>query len=158
FNILTWGLHSGTFSTLQLPDLGGRIQWNTSHLYDTNSGTISVDATYYAGDSNRDSHIDVADVSAMESALSDLSAYQATDGPGGGALADQQLLLVGDINGDNKVTNTDIQSLINLMANGGGSGGGSLTAVPEPGTLSLAVAALTGAAICHRRSIRSPYS
>src|SRR5262249_4816744 len=137
FNILTWGLHSGTFSTLQLPDLGGRIQWNTSHLYDTNSGTISVDATYYAGDSNRDSHIDVADVSAMESALADLSAYQATHSPGGGALTDQQFALIGDFNGDNKVTNADLQRLINLLANGGGSGGGSLVAVPEPASVVL---------------------
>jgi hypothetical protein len=37
---------------------------------------------------------------------------------------------LGDLNGDGQVTNADLQGLITLLANGGGSG--SLTAVPEP--------------------------
>src|SRR5262245_61876322 len=66
------------------------------------------------------------------SALADLNGYQATHGPGGGALSDPQLLQIADLTDDDLVTNADIQGLINLLANGGGSGGGSLTAVPEP--------------------------
>jgi hypothetical protein len=87
--------------------------------------------------------VDVADVSALMSALGDLKGYQATHGPGGGALTDPQLGLIGDLNGDGKVTNTDLQALITLVANNTISGGGALTAVPEPSTLILSVIGLS---------------
>jgi hypothetical protein len=137
FDILDWGSLSGTFASVQLPDLGGRIIWDSSHLYTT--GTLSVLATYYAGDINRDGRVDVADISAMMTALADLSTYQAIHGPGGGPLTQQQLLLIADLDSDGAVTNADLQRLINLLANGGGSG--SVTAVPEPSGLALAALA-----------------
>jgi T5SS/PEP-CTERM-associated repeat protein len=139
FDILDWGTLSGTFASVQLPDLGGRIVWDSSQLYAT--GTLSVQNTFYAGDINRDSRVDVADVSAMLSALSDLSKYQSTNN-----LTAAQLVLVGDLTGDGQVNNADLQGLINLLANGGGSG--SLTAVPEPSGMVLAgIAALTASTL-----------
>ncbi len=42
FEILTWGSRSGTFSTLELPALGGSLGWDTSQLY--TSGVLSVAA------------------------------------------------------------------------------------------------------------------
>jgi T5SS/PEP-CTERM-associated repeat protein len=138
FDVLIGGSRTGTFATAQLPDLGGRIEWNTT--YTATTATISVLATYYAGDLNRDSHIDIADVAAMESALVDLTTYQATHGPGGGALTDPQLLLIANLDGSAPVTNADLQGLLNLLANGAGAG--SVSAVPEPPAIFLAVIAL----------------
>jgi len=134
FDILDWGTLSGAFSTLQLPDLNGRIIWDTSHLYGSGAGgTISVHDTFYAGDANRDSLVDVADISAMMTALADLSKYQTSNN-----LADPQLLLIANLaSGDNLVNNADVQSLINLLANGGGSG--ALNAVPEPSAMVLSL-------------------
>ncbi len=51
------------------------------------------------------------------------------------------LTAIGDFDADSRFTNADMQGLLSLLA----SGGGSVTAVPEPGTLSLlAVAAGLG--------------
>ena len=88
------------------------------------------DITTILGDFNRDGHVDVSDVLAMEQALANLPAYQTANG-----LTNAQLLAIGDVNGDGVIDNTDIQSLISLLANGTGSG--ALTAVPEPSTLAF---------------------
>jgi len=152
FDIMDWGSLTGTFSTLQLPTLSGRIVWDSSHLYEAgpSGGTLSVAATYYTGDINRDSIVDVADVSAMMSALADLSKYQSTN-----SLSNSQLPLVADLTGDNLVNNADLQGLINLLASGGGSGGGSLSAVPEPSGVVLAgMAALAASTLCGWRRNR----
>jgi T5SS/PEP-CTERM-associated repeat protein len=138
FDVMVAGSRGGTFGTSLLPDLGGRIEWNMS--YTSTTATISVLATYYAGDINRDSLVDVADIAGMETALVDLSTYQATHGPGGGALTDPQLLLIANLDGNAPVTNADLQGLINLLANSGG--GGSFSTVPEPPAIFLAVIAL----------------
>jgi autotransporter-associated beta strand protein len=143
FDILDWGTLNGTFATVQLPDLGGRIVWDSSQLYTT--GTLSVQNTFYAGDINRDSRVDVADVSALMLALNDLSKYQSANN-----LTPAQLALVGDLTGDGQVNNADLQGLINLLANGGGSD--SLTAVPEPATLILALLGLSIGVVQIRRS------
>jgi hypothetical protein len=111
--------------------MNGRIVWDSSQLYTT--GTISVEATYYAGDFNRDGHVDAADVTAMEQALADLPDYEATKG-----LTDAQLLLIGDINGDGVVNSADVQALLDLLQ----SGGGSNDPVPEPASWVLAFLAL----------------
>jgi hypothetical protein len=142
FNILDWATESGVFSSISLPALSSGLAWNTTKLY--SAGTISViDANFLPGDVNRDGHVDVADVASLMAALSDLTAYQATHGPGGSALTDSQLLQIADLTGDNLVTNADIQGLINLLANGGGSS--SLSAVPEPNGLALTVMAAISA-------------
>jgi len=144
FDVVVGGSRSGTFGNALLPNLSGRIEWNTT--YTSTKATISVLATYYAGDINRDSHVNVADISALEAALSDLDKYRSTNG-----LADpQKLNLVANVDGLGVVTNADVQSLIVYLANNAGSlpapGGGSVTAVPEPTALTLAVIALAGVA------------
>jgi len=42
-----------------------------------------------------------------------------------------------DMNADGQLTNADLQGMINYLANGGNSGGSSLTAVPEPASFVL---------------------
>src|SRR5262249_41700906 len=67
FDIFNWGTQAGAFSNVNLPTMNGRIAWDSSQLYTT--GTLSVTATYFAGDFNRDGHINAADIFAMEQAL-----------------------------------------------------------------------------------------
>ena len=55
------------------------------------------------------------DIPAMLAALTDLNAYQTTKN-----LTGLQLVLLGDLNSDGSVTNTDIQTLLDLVANNGG--------------------------------------
>ena len=50
-------------------------------------------------------------------------------------LTDNQLLLIGDLNGDVQVDNSDLQSLLALLK----SGGGSISTVPEPTSVSMIV-------------------
>jgi hypothetical protein len=63
------------------------------------------------------------------------------------------MLDLADLNNDNLTSNADVQALIVLLANGGGSapGGGSLSAVPEPGSIVLAGLALPALAYALRR-------
>jgi fibronectin-binding autotransporter adhesin len=86
------------------------------------------------GDVNQDMHVDIADVSSQMTMLSDIATYQNMHNFTQGDVAS-----VADLNADNLATNTDVQALIVLLANGGGSapGGGSLTAVPEPSSIML---------------------
>src|SRR5262249_50393613 len=106
---------------------------DTSHLYTT--GVLAVSATL-TGDINRDGHVDVADISALTSALADLDKYRSTYG-----LADpQQFKLIADVSGAGRVTNFDLQALTDVLATSG-SGGGQLAAVPEPTSRVLAFVA-----------------
>jgi probable HAF family extracellular repeat protein len=84
------------------------------------------------GDFNQDGHVTAADVSAMVKALTDLNAYKLKNG-----LFDANLNTIGDFDGDGMVTNADLQLLLTLLK----SGGGSLSAVPEPQSIGLAAAA-----------------
>ena len=123
FNILDWGSLTGKFSNVQLPTLPAPMGWDLSQLYATGTITATPDVP---GDFNRDGQVTVADVSAMVSALSDLNDYQSAN-----TLTTQQLSQIGDLNGDGIVNNADLQGLISSLASNT-SGGGSLTAVPEP--------------------------
>jgi Dockerin type I domain len=146
FDILDWGSLSGTFSSVDLPTSGGRFVWDTSQLYTT--GTISVVATYLAGDINRDGQVTVADIAALMTAMADLIAYQAAHPD----VSDpQHLLQVADVNGDGNIDNADLQALITLIANHA-AGGGELTAVREPATITLGVIGLGILAMCRLRS------
>jgi len=59
------------------------------------------------GDFNRDGHVDASDIQTMEAALVDLNGYQTSK-----SLTDEQLLALGDVNGDGVVNNADLQSLL----------------------------------------------
>jgi hypothetical protein len=94
---------------------------------------LSPNNNFLPGDFNRDGHVNAADIRAMLQALVDLKTYQIDKG-----LSDSQLLTVGDLSGDGKLTNADLQPLLNLLK----SGGGSVASVPEPATVnSMCVAA-----------------
>ena len=85
-----------------------------------------------AGDLNRDGHVNSADILSMMQALTNPLSYESTYD-----VSAADLQLIGDMNGDNTFTNSDLQSLLNLLK----SGGGSADSVPEPGTFVLAVLA-----------------
>src|SRR5262249_43266728 len=87
------------------------------------------------GDVGQDGHVNDADISALMDALANLNAYQSGHSWDAADLAD-----IADLNGDGLVTNDDIQTLIDFLANGGGSG--SLTSVPEPRTSVLVLLGL----------------
>jgi hypothetical protein len=82
-----------------------------------------------AGDFNVDGHVNAADISIAEQALTNTSNYRSTYG-----LTDPTLFnSVVDVNGDGSFTNADLQKLlINLKA-----GGGSANSVPEPSAFAL---------------------
>jgi hypothetical protein len=84
-----------------------------------------LDVPTQKGDLNLDGSTSVTDMSALMAALSDLQRYQAAHN-----LTDDQMLALSDLDGDRRVTNEDLQGLIDLLANAGG--GGTLTSVPEP--------------------------
>ena len=131
FDVLDWHSLSGTFTDVVLPTLGGRIVWNSSQLY--TNGSLSVVATYYTGDFNRDGHVDASDILAAMKALTNLTGYESQY-----AVTAATLPLIADVNGDGQVNNADLQALLNLL----NSGGGSADSVPEPASVLLAVCAL----------------
>ncbi len=129
FNVLDSASHAGAFSNVLLPDLGGAHCVGIVRSF-TTTGTLTVTATYYAGDFNRDGHVDAADILVGEKALTDLTGYESQYGVTTGTLS-----LIDDINGDGKFTAADLQDLLILLKTGGGSG----DPVPEPTTLALLV-------------------
>ena len=89
------------------------------------------------GDFNRDGHVNAADIPSMMQALTDLNAYKTNY-----FLSTANLTAIGDFDTDGRFTNADMQGLLSLLA----SGGGSVAAVPEPGTwLLLAIGAALAA-------------
>jgi len=94
------------------------------------------------GDFNQDDHVNAADILAMESALTNVSAYESAHN-----LTSAEFTTLGDLNGDGQVNNADLQALLTLLKSGGGSTG----AVPEPSSLLLL--AFGGFALVVRRRI-----
>lgn len=129
FDLLDGGSLTGRFESLALPGLTAPLDWDASQLYTT--GVLSVTATL-RGDFNRDGQVTAADIPAMLSALTDLSAYASAK-----SLSPTQLAAIGDFDTSGTVTNRDIQGLLDLVAS---TGGGSVTAVPEPSALLLLAA------------------
>jgi len=98
-----------------------------------------------AGDFNLDGHVNATDIAAMEQALTNLSAFEQSHGN----LADWQVKSIGDVNGDGKFNNADLQYLLTTLKNGGGSA----DPVPEPASWVLAFLALaivSGTRFCVR--------
>jgi hypothetical protein len=119
FDILDWNSLSGMFSSVNLPTLGGRIVWDSSHLY--SNGALSIIATYYAGDFNRDGVVNAADILIAEQALANISSYKTAH-----RLTDPTLF-------NGTFNSADVQFLLTTLKNGGGSA----DPVPEPCTLAL---------------------
>jgi hypothetical protein len=105
----------------------GVTRLDLAFLRDMGWSTIAY--PFLPGDFNQDNHLTVADVSAMTSALTNLSGYESAH-----SLSATDLLTIGDLNGDHVVNNADLQGLLNLLV---GGGGGALQSVPEPGSFLL---------------------
>ncbi len=132
FDIVDWGSLTGTLSSIQLPALSTGLAWNATKLY--TAGLLSVvDVNHVPGDFDRDHTVTAADINSMLTALTDLNSYKTARG-----LSDADLLAIGDLNGDGKFNNADIQSLLSLVANPIGIG--SVAAVPEPASILLLIA------------------
>jgi hypothetical protein len=101
--------------------------------------------TIIPGDFNFDGSVNATDIPSMMRALANLSSFETTNN-----LTNQQLMTVGDVNHDGKVSNADLQSLIHNLI----FGGGSATAVPEPGSALLLGFGLV-AIVCGRRYTRT---
>lgn len=104
-----------------------------STLGDAINGRIGVDniTAIPLGDANLDGARNIADVQTMLTALRDVTSYKTTQ-----HFANADVLALDDINADSKFTNTDVQALIVLLANGGG---GAIAPVPEPASWTLFV-------------------
>jgi autotransporter-associated beta strand protein len=100
------------------------------------TGELVPGRTFVPGDFDRDNFLSVADMQAMLTALVDVSTYEASRN-----LSANDLIALGDLNGDARLDNADVEGLIITLANA--AGGGTLSAVPEPPTIILALLALT---------------
>jgi hypothetical protein len=122
FDILDWGTLAGTFSSLQLPVLGGTLVWNTSQLYTL--GVISVVGPLAVdGDYNGNGIVDAADYIVWRNTLGSTTDLRA-NGDNTGASA-------------NRIDQADY---LIWKANFGvhfGSGASTSGAIPEPTTLML---------------------
>jgi sugar lactone lactonase YvrE len=99
------------------------------------------------GDFNLDGHFTSADLPMMLKALTDLDSYKAAKN-----ITQADLLVIGDYDNSNSITNSDIQGLLGALA---AAGGGSIAAVPEPNAAILAgMAFFATAAVVRRRSRR----
>ena len=91
-----------------------------------------------SGDFNLDGKLTIADVSAMLSALTNVSSFQSSHN-----LTNQDLLRLGDLNGDGQVTNADLQPMLSTLANyAQATAGGSLAVVPEPAAIIILLSSL----------------
>lgn len=124
----------------------GKINWsdiNNSLVSSVTSGIAGTDkdvvllgsgvqAAVPLGDINGDHSVNVKDIQALMTALSNLNGYETTNNIVNNTVLDQ----IADINSDGSVDSRDIQALIAQVANAGGGMGG-LSVVPEPGSLVL---------------------
>ena len=102
-------------------------------------------AAWLLGDFDRNRTVNAQDLSAMLNALTNLPGYESA-----GGLSNADLLAIGDLNGDGKITNADIQGLIGLLNGGGGTGA---RAVPEPNAMWLGMSAVAAILICRRHGL-----
>ncbi len=120
-----YGSLAGSFTTTTGLPTGYSVDMN--YLGTSQIALVS----YIQGDFNRDGLVTGADIPAMLSALTDLNSYQSQN-----HLTNAQLLSIGDLgpSPDGVVNNKDIQRELDLVTS---LGGGSLAAVPEPGSFVL---------------------
>jgi hypothetical protein len=123
FDILDFNTASGSFSEMNLPELGGGLLWDTSQLL--------VDGTLYiplAGDFNNDGTVDAADYTRWKDNLGLASSALNGNGSGAATVVQADYLLW--------------KTNFGLSAATGSEG---TAAVPEPTTLLLALLALVAA-------------
>jgi hypothetical protein len=125
-------LFVGSSATLTAPQLSDFTFANhPAGARQTATGEVVPVPILTLGDFNQDGHVNVSDISAEEAALSDVNGFKSEYDLIGG-----EFLQIADVNGDAKFTNTDLQGLINLIANTN-NGAGSISSVPEPTSIAL---------------------
>jgi sugar lactone lactonase YvrE len=133
FAVLQYNGKSGEFVGMFTRDLEAMGSPRGGLMFVDRNGPGPEPGTFLLGDFNRDGHVNYADVAVMLNFLTNMNAYKTAL-----QYSDNELLLIGDLNGDDKVTNADLQSLLDLLK----SGGGSLSTVPEPSSMALALVGL----------------
>ena len=132
---VTFGTTNGGLATTQLSQIHFQ-GFNGASILATGEVVPQSLSTRKLGDFSLDGHANAADIPAMLVALTDLGGFQSSH-----ALTNDDLLNIGDVNADGKITNADLQGLLNLLKAGGGSGG--TTAVPEPSSILLLALGVT---------------
>lgn len=131
--VMNLGSYSGT---LTLGNGDGFVSDNSSTTWNISLWPVQAVSSgpFLRGDYNRDFHVDTADIPVMLNVLSDLNPYKKIL-----QYTDSQLLSIQDVNGDGRVSNSDLQALVGMLRTGGGS---AAAAVPEPNSLILLVLGL----------------
>lgn len=129
-DVLDWtGNLSGTFSTLQLPLMGGAFTWDTSQLYVT--GVLTLTGPPREGDYNNDGTVNAADYTVWRNNLGDAT--------------EQDINNAGDgLNGVDAADFTRWKQHYGDSSSGSGSGADANAAVPEPATWLLLIYAVAG--------------
>ena len=144
-------------STAQLNQIHFTGYLSAQLVANSTNGEVVPKAVAVRGDIDQNTHVNVADVASLEGALSDLTSYQAgTSIYRNNTITNwtsADLLEIANLNNDTVVNNLDLQAMINYLANNPtglpAPGGGSLSAVPEPG--SIVLLAIGGLALAARR-------
>jgi hypothetical protein len=100
------------------------------------SGSATVAVAWLKGDLDGDGALGVPDITGLVTALADLPKYQTSHG-----LTSDNVLAIADIDGNQPITNLDLQSLINLLANAAPTGGGATLALQQPAASGVLAAA-----------------
>jgi hypothetical protein len=120
---------------------------NAYFAFDDTSLTLSGVAPPAPGDYNKDGHVNAADITALELALTNLSLYQSTY-----SVSNSDLAAINNIPDDSgsSLNNSKLQALENLLI----AGNGSTSAVPEPSSFILLALGGLGFAAAKKRSAR----
>ncbi len=144
-------LATSTSPTQIILQVGGGYSYTYTNTTTTPASSPAVYETFYIdnlrlsyplGDFNVDGHVNNDDIPAMETALTNLAAYNATYG-----LSASDLPGIGDFDGDLKFTNADMQGFLAYLQ----AGNGSLSAVPEPASWALAGLSVPALALVARQ-------
>jgi PEP-CTERM motif len=135
---------TGTFDGMAF---GWRETGGGASSMDVSSITVSTNSTGsppVMGDLDFDNAVTIGDVQTLMTALTDLTKYKSNHG----IATDDALKLRADVDPNGTVDNKDVQALINKLAN---AGGGTLSAVPEPGSWLLLTFGAAGLGLAMRR-------
>lgn len=131
----TWSASGGTVDSSGLytaPFASGNFQIAASS--GAVNGAATANVTLLAGDVDGDGQRNVSDVGTLMTALTDVNAYQTSY-----SLSQNDVLAVGNLDGDGVVTNLDLQTMIVMLANAGGGGSFSPAAASSAPTVFAAM-------------------